>query len=871
MKITKKNFENIYNDIISKYTTIFEDYYEYIISTFICILILIICMMIESCSPFGINAVVNEDGLIQIFPEFVTQVTEIKSGHIFPFYTLNIGGFKDMFNMTGMNYIITPWYLLFYRFIPESLYYFFYVINYFLYFLLSNFSIIFYMKHKHYNPIKNKKMLIMFGLCYTLCSYSALYFRYMAGFKYMPFIPLIVLGMEQMIYKRKSALYIMILWLLMIFNPYQAFLACEFLVLFFFTLNYENIKHFIKSGIRFAISSLVAGGISALWLIPYFFMITGSVYSTRDNEKPSISNWFSSIFKIFNEYRFANIQESISSTSSQTSIYCGLIIILIIPLFIISKKIDKKYKTKQLLLLLLLFLAFDNELLNYVLHGFHYQSLVPNRFAIFFVFLLFNTLGNIDLKEEIRIDILAIVYFAIFFFYMLIYWIYNGKNISSLISSTLLLFYIIMILLYKAKKKKVILSILFYTILFEVSLNFIILFTNTIGKTGNDYLKTINIVNDISNEIPDMKNPFNKTEYLSSSGTYNDLGNITNISTISYFASDYSDDTTYRSQYYNIAFSPNTLFYLNGNPLADMMLGIKYHIENSYDDTTISLYNKIYSYNQYNVYENPYYIAPMFTINSESSSVLKNIDLNNYENVFEYQNAISNAICGEDLFRIVQIKEYNDNLSQEDNYYRYGDIFTTSINNDIINMQEVNIKLNEKDVYVACDYILLYLGDSSQSGEELTISVPIEKDTVTDTINQSDYKPSIGIINWETMQKMHNVLSSSKSNNCKSNGHNITATIDVKESSTLYISLPYYEGWTAYVDGKKTNISRFMGSMGINVEPGQHDIKLTYIPKGVKPAIYITIFTLLFIILYTTLCRKREIAKKENQENSEIS
>ncbi len=847
------SLKKTYDNILKRSIVIYENYYEYIITIIICFLLLVISMMIATCSPFGINAVINQDGLIQIYPEFVAQVKEIKSGHVFPFYTLNIGSFKDTFNMTGMNYIISPWLLLVYRFLPESCYYVFYSINFFLYYLLSGFSIIYYMKHKHYHSISNKKQLIVIGISYAACSYSAVFFRYMAGFKYLPFIPLIILGLEQLVYKKKYSLYITILFLLMIYNPYQAFLACEFVFLYFFTIHFKDWLHFLKSGFRFALASIITACLCSLWLIPYFYMLTSSIYSTRDSFKPSLLKWFTNILNIFSEYRFMNIQESVSLNNAQCSLYGGFILLLAFPIFILNKNIDLKYKIKRILLLLLLFISFDNELLNYILHGFHYQSNVPNRFAAFFIFVLFSILGDINEYIINNKRILLASYIVILIFYLSVYILCDVPTVSIIISIVIMIMYMLIIISYYYSKKDKC-ALLYPIVLVEVIFNFVVLFSSTIGNSGNAYPKVVSSINTIAAEIPEMKDSMIKTEYLSNSGSYTNIGNISDISTLSFFASDNTDDSTNRAIFYNIAHSPNTIYYFNGNPLADMMLGIKYHIENCYDTETISLYNKIYSYDHYNVYENPYYVAPMFVVNDKISKITKEIDDDDYNNPIEYQNAISNAICEQDLFNIVPITEYNEGLSEDTVYYRYGNTYETEYQNNRVNMQEVNINIKSSGVYIAYGYVILYLGDSSESDEEeLTISVPIEMDNTTDSPKNNDYKPSIGLINWETMEKMHDVLSESKAENWTSNGHRLTASICAKEKGTLYISLPYYEGWTAYIDGKKTETYRFMGSMGVDIEPGEHEIELVYLPKGVIPALIITISTLLLLVVYNTI------------------
>jgi uncharacterized membrane protein YfhO len=103
--------------------------------------------------------------------------------------------------------------------------------------------------------------------------------------------------------------------------------------------------------------------------------------------------------------------------------------------------------------------------------------------------------------------------------------------------------------------------------------------------------------------------------------------------------------------------------------------------------------------------------------------------------------------------------------------------------------------------------------------------------------------------------------------------------IDVKEDGLFYTSVPYEsgkteddtligklfasenEGWTAYVDGEKVEITPIANALvAFKLSEGKHTIRLSYLPKGfIKGAILSVIALLAFIalIIYTQVIRKK--------------
>ena len=95
----------------------------------------------------------------------------------------------------------------------------------------------------------------------------------------------------------------------------------------------------------------------------------------------------------------------------------------------------------------------------------------------------------------------------------------------------------------------------------------------------------------------------------------------------------------------------------------------------------------------------------------------------------------------------------------------------------------------------------------------------------------------------------------------------IEGTVTAKKDGTLFTSIPYEKGWSAYVDGKKVPVKHVgqitaetSGSSdsttegafcAIDLPAGKHEIKFTYIPEGFILGNIVTVASIgLLIALY---------------------
>lgn len=78
--------------------------------------------------------------------------------------------------------------------------------------------------------------------------------------------------------------------------------------------------------------------------------------------------------------------------------------------------------------------------------------------------------------------------------------------------------------------------------------------------------------------------------------------------------------------------------------------------------------------------------------------------------------------------------------------------------------------------------------------------------------------------------------------NVKTGTNEVAGTVTVDKDKMLVITLPYQNGWTAYVDGEKADIQCVNYQyMGLNLEKGSHTVRLVYQQPGIKLAFAFTV------------------------------
>ena len=79
----------------------------------------------------------------------------------------------------------------------------------------------------------------------------------------------------------------------------------------------------------------------------------------------------------------------------------------------------------------------------------------------------------------------------------------------------------------------------------------------------------------------------------------------------------------------------------------------------------------------------------------------------------------------------------------------------------------------------------------------------------------------------------------------------ISGNITLTQSKLLCLSMPYANGWTAYVDGEKAELLKVNGMYcGLMLDPGEHNIELRYQTPGLKYGLVISIISIVIFMFF---------------------
>ena len=88
----------------------------------------------------------------------------------------------------------------------------------------------------------------------------------------------------------------------------------------------------------------------------------------------------------------------------------------------------------------------------------------------------------------------------------------------------------------------------------------------------------------------------------------------------------------------------------------------------------------------------------------------------------------------------------------------------------------------------------------------------------------------------------------------------ITGSVQAKRESLCLITVPYDDGFAAYVDGERTGTVRYAGALlAVPVPEGEHEILLKYRSPGIRGGLMIGVLSLIALLGVTILERKRRI------------
>lgn len=863
--------------------------------------------VIFSVFPFGSITVMRMDLYHQygpLFAELYDRIVEHKS----LLYSWITGG-GSSFLGNYLNYLSSPLSFLIFLFDKEDISY---AITFIVAFkcILSATSFSYFLK-KSFN--KDNYFLSAFGILYAFSAYFLAYYWNVMWLDAMIMLPLIALGIEKIFKTGDIKLYTVSLIILFFANYYMGYMCCIFAVLYFFVcfintysndgkLN-ENAVYekkystkalmnnvFINRGVKFAFASIIAALICAITLVPVFMILKNS--SATSGTFPQTFKSYFDLLDLITSH-FALLETTIRSSGDNVlpNIYTGILTFILLPLFLVNNKIKLKEKATYVVLIIFFVFCFNNNCAEYIWHAFHFPNDLPYRYSYMYSFIIavmgYKTILNF---KGIKVKDIAYTGLAIISFVIICQKFLTNKMTNSTIYATIIFVALwcgfLFLLKNKNAQKKTVSFVLVTFILCETIISSIV--GLPLNQDNKNYKENYKTYTDAINYIDNKDSGFYRTElcYLNTrmDPAYYGYNGISVFSSMAY--ESYSQLQSSLGMQSN---KVNSYTYNTQTPVYNMMFNIKYLIQTDVSLAPSSnLYKKIYttSDKKSNVYESKYNLPIAYCVNSKIDDWVTDegnpfeiqsdfVKLaTGYSNVFkpvEYNSTDFDAVSGDDVTENgtywLEKSDSSSNYGTETvslsptidgNLYLYvksSDLKTITVNSEKVS----DITQSMEDAYI------LDLGYHNK-GDEVLVSLDASKmESESTSFDFYCYTADDTVV-----KNMYNSLAGNSLNVESYSDTTIKGTVKAKENCYLYSSIPYDDGWSVYVDGKKAETFEIGGTLlAIELTPGQHKIEYKYFPVGFLYGIIIsavTVFGLCVFYIYNKSSLKLNKSKRRKDK-----
>lgn len=501
---------------------------------------------------------------------------------------------------------------------------------------------------------RNDFSIVLFSIPYALCAYIMGYYWNIMWLDTVALMPLVALGAHFLIQDGKFKLYAISLAVAFFSNFYIGFFLCIFIALYFIAevicLKF-SIRTILKRLWQILLFSVIGLALTAILILPAYLALR-ITYSSDNSSFPEEMTFYKSFIDVLGNLLAFKTPTHLEGLPN---LYCSLLAVIMIGVHAFSSKIAIREKIVVFILLTFLIVSCNNNILDYIWHGFHFTNQIPFRFSFIFAFVLlivayraFTQLENISWIHIVG----AIIITAGIITIGVLSTSSTNTIIRNNISLALAYMAIITILLIKSKyiNTKTISVIMIIPMVIEMYS----CASKGVDAVGSSSYSTYYANNDevqelLSKTVPE-DDDFYRTE-MSKWYTINDpclyrYYGVSQFSSMSNVAvSNYMENLGLVSQP-----GGNRYYYGATSPFTNALLNLKYVISKTGTNSDTYL-KEVATADNAKLYENTAYLPFGFM----ADSGLKDFDLSNPNNPFYYLNALFRSMTGidKDLYSYV--------------------------------------------------------------------------------------------------------------------------------------------------------------------------------------------------------------------------
>ena len=676
-------------------------------------------------------------------------------------------------------------------------------------------------------------------------------------------IPLILTGLHLLITEKKRILYFTSLSILFIQNYYFGYMTALFLVVWYFCQLSWDFKSRKFSFLDFFLTSLLAGLTSFIMTLPTLFDLrTHGEKLTAITKIKTDASWYLDLFA----KQFIGAFDT-TKYGSIPMIFVGLLPFILTIVFFTLKSIKFHVKLCYATLLIIIIASFYLEALDLFWQGMHAPNMFLHRYAwIFSTLLIYISAEVLNRFKDIKLwNILFSMTFLLSGYLATIYFKNHYSFLTKLNILLTIEFLVVYLLLLLALIRKMIslkifsILILIFTVS-EVSFNASSQLNGITKEWGfasrSTYDKDIPSMEAILEYTKQQPDTFTRTEKLQTQ-TGNDSMKF-NYNGISQFSSvrNRSASTTLDKLGFKSSGTNLNLRYANNTIIADSLFGISYNISETYPDKYG--FHPSYQKDNLTLYKNQFALPIAFA----TQSLYKDVTFNDH--TLNNQTQFLNQIAGlneEYFYPINHHTDSGDNvvnlngtdtedatisysIEVPDNSQVYLSMTKLNFSND--KKKQVDIIVNgEKKSFTTDNAFTFFNLGYAEHKQTFDIQVKFPGNAQVSFESPTFYRLDTKKYTEAIRKIKENPVEVSSYKN------KVTVNYKVKNDTSIFFTIPYDRGWSAYQNGKKLQIQQAQtGFMKIDVPEGEGTITLSFIPKGFVVGASCSLIAIIVFIFY---------------------
>ncbi|MBP5173870.1 MAG: YfhO family protein [Clostridia bacterium] len=744
--------------------------------------------------------------------------------------------------------------------------------------------------------------IVIFSVLYAMCSYAVVQQHNSMWIDSLIFLPLLTLGIEELIKHSKYRLYVSMLALILLSNFYIGYMCCIYTLIYFFYYYFSRNEdgrnnptgepfHFRRSLLRIAGFSALAIGISMIIVATAYYSLQ---FGKNTFSNPDFS--FEIRFDIMDFFtKFLPGSYDTVRPEGLPLVYSGILTLYCVPVYFFSKKFSVREKIFSAAILFLFFLCFSINTVDMIWHGFQKPNWLNYRYSFMVSFLMlvmgFKGFGELKKTGARVIGLLCVIYVIFlsvvqkFKFHAVVERIGGKTEFDQPLEEletvwiSLLFFIVVAALLCIAVRSKrshtmsLIICIVTCVEAFAGSLVTAVEFGNDVIYSSyssyNDFIKSLR---PLTTEIVETDTGFYRYEKNAHRKYCDNMA--LNIRGITNSTSTLNKSTIEFLEKMGYASKSHWSKYLGGNPVNDSLIGIKYIIAKQSDDYDVwysdaGFNTATYNSDEYMTYLNPYALSLSYAVDEGTSE----FNMSSCSTPQERLNALVKAMTGDESLEMFTPLEYsadttNCTVSTIAGHWKY--VHTNSEADAILIYTFKAVEDGEVYFYLPSDYareVRMKIGGRSlgnfyggettrifslgsfKKGEDIVLSMTLDADVLyvkqdvdpLYQLNRTDFETAMSILSKEQVEIGEGWKPT------KLEGSVTTSSDD----RLMLTTLPYDEGWKVYVDGKQTEIEKVLGALiAYRIpEAGEHTVVFKYSPRCYVLGNVISVLSLILFIL----------------------